>query len=131
MAVAEKNRNVIAGLFIAAGIMLLLSNLDIIDFNITHYIFRWQSILIFVGLLMFFKNENKNGIVLIAVGGVFLVSEIVSDIYIRLFDLWPVGIIIIGAFFIKKDRVTEREVVSEQLNEMAFFGGNKISAWCC
>lgn len=125
---SSRHSFLIAGLLILGGALLLLSNLDLIDINLSRYIFKWQSILMIVGLIIFIRKENRKGIILIAVGGFFLMVEFVSDLYVDLWDLWPGLLIFIGATLITQRRTVSGSSSSEGevINDMAIFGGNHV-----
>lgn len=103
----EKNRNFrnseggrVAGGLILVGIgaFLLLRNMG---FFLPDWLFSWPMILILVGIYSGFKHNFRNNswIILMAVGGFFLVSEFIPNLGLEpLF--WPLVIIGIGVLFI-------------------------------
>jgi predicted membrane protein len=83
------------------GFFLLLSNLNIITYDIRHWVLSWQALLITIGaiLLVDKRNDNKNaGLILIAIGGIFLLPKICHIDISRV--LFPLLIICVGIFFI-------------------------------
>jgi len=88
---------------IIIGIVILLSNIDIIPKNFHQYIFRWESFLILIGLLMIIiKGKIFSGIGAIAFGAYFLADDIfmLSDEWQIWF--WPGILILTGISYILK-----------------------------
>lgn len=102
----ENNKNttqreggrVIGGLIlVAVGAGLLLRN---IGYILPGWLFTWPMILILVGIYTGFKHNFRNNswIVLIAIGGFFLVSRFIPELGLEpLF--WPIIIIGLGILF--------------------------------
>jgi len=107
----EKNKNfsgrengrVIGGLIlVGVGVVFLLRNLGM-DYLFPNWLFSWQMILILVGIYTGFKHNFRNNswIILIAVGGFFLISDYMPEWGLKpLF--WPIIIIGVGIMFILK-----------------------------
>lgn len=103
------NKRVIIGaLFLLIGAVLTLDNLDILDFDLPRYVFRWHTFLIVIGIFMATVREKVGfGITLIIVGGVFLLQSMADyywwDYDFRdIFRLWPLVFVAIGASLILK-----------------------------
>ncbi len=90
-------------LVILAGLALLAINFDILPYYFRHVIFSWQMLLIAIGVISLSSSEKSTpGIILIMIGGFFLIPEI-FDLHIsfsRIF--WPVLLIAIGIFILVK-----------------------------
>ncbi len=123
------NINLIVGLaLVVIGGLFLLDNFDIIYFDMPLWIFRWQSILIIIGLILLVNSKNNTaGYVLITIGVIGWYPEI-----------WPVILIIIGFYILYRRREhtprTDNKIDSSQpsessqddyLNDVAIFGGGK------
>ncbi|NOT50729.1 MAG: hypothetical protein HOP10_05585 [Chitinophagaceae bacterium] len=90
------------GLFILLVGVAFLLKATVTD--IPHWVFTWQMLLIALGFFLAIKQIFTNGslfapLVLMLVGGAFLVPEIDPDITIKRY-VWPVVLIIIGLYFI-------------------------------
>ncbi|MFA8434879.1 MAG: LiaI-LiaF-like domain-containing protein [Marinifilaceae bacterium] len=88
-------------LLIAAGGLLVLSNLNIWPYNLEHYLFRWESFVILIGLLLLIvRKQVVGGLFMMAVGGYFLLD----DLYFFPCDwqkwFWPVLLLIGGGAMI-------------------------------
>ena len=90
---------IFAGLvFVLVGAALLLRNTGI---PLPYWLFSWPMILILVGLYSGVKhNFRKNSwIILIAIGGFFLIDRFIPDLHLAPY-FWPVVIIALGILFI-------------------------------
>jgi formate hydrogenlyase subunit 3/multisubunit Na+/H+ antiporter MnhD subunit len=98
----EHHPRVSFGLFlIVLGVALLVATNDMLHLGGVGDYFTWQSLLIFIGVLLILNLQFTGGIVLLAIGSWFMIEhldyklpEIVKTIY------WPAVIILIGLGFI-------------------------------
>lgn len=72
--------------------------------DVPNWVFTWQMLLIGLGFFLGIKQVVNKGslfapLVLVLVGGAFLVPEINPEITIRRY-IWPVVLIVLGLFFI-------------------------------
>jgi predicted membrane protein len=88
-------------LVIITGLLLLAFNFDIFPWDLRHIFFSWQMLLIAIGIISISNSESRTpGIILILVGGFFLVPE-VFDFHIQFVKLfWPVLLIAIGVMIL-------------------------------
>jgi predicted membrane protein len=64
---------------IAAGILLLGFNFDLVPGYIHHILFSWQMLLIVIGAVSLFTSENRTpGLVLLFIGGFFIIPRILD-----------------------------------------------------
>jgi predicted membrane protein len=105
----NSNRFIIGILLVIAGFILILEKTTVLpaplDNFIDDIIFSWQMLLIVIGVITLAGSGNKTpGIVLIAVGGFFLIPELFSD-YFRSFNFfWPALFIVIGVVLLINSR---------------------------
>lgn len=83
--------------------------------NLPDWVFSWQSFLICLGFFIGLKHRFKGSawIILILIGGAFLVREIYPDLAIRRY-LWPSILVIIGAVMILRPRRSQWECANEK-----------------
>jgi predicted membrane protein len=122
---------------LAAGLLLLVFNFDFLPYGWKHIFFSWQMLLIAIGIISIFGSESKMpGMILIFIGGFFLIPEIfVMHIsFFRLF--WPLILIGIGLMILSKRGIpgrwrrspeTTATVLPDEgyINETNIFSGSK------
>lgn len=96
---SNNSKNIIGGIIILIGILLLLKNLNI-DFFFPSWIFGWYMIPIIIGLVIGVNSnfQKKSSVILIAVGLAFLAKRIMHTDFGGI--IFPVLIIGLGAYFI-------------------------------
>jgi predicted membrane protein len=130
------DKRLITGIFILiAGALLLASNFGLLSYEVRRYIFRWEVILIGIGVISLFSNHKKGfGIVLIAVGGALYLRDLVYFNFNFWQLFWPAMLIIIGLVIIFhhtsfcKTRTTTKtstSVPGEELDEVTIFGSTE------
>jgi hypothetical protein len=96
-----QNGRVAGGLIlVAVGLVFLLRNMGMDDL-FPNWLFSWQMLLIVIGIYSGFKHNFRNNawLILISVGGFFLISEFIPELGLKpLF--WPIVIICTGIIFI-------------------------------
>lgn len=87
--------------FIVLGLVLLVATNDLLHLGSVASYFTWQTVLIFIGILLLVNLNFTGGILLIALGTWFLLDQIYVEIppYIKTL-FWPAVIIILGISFI-------------------------------
>lgn len=98
-------RALLGGIIILLGSLLLLSNLGILGFNITHMIFSWPVIVIVVGAVIYINSNDRAGLIIMLVGLIFLISKY---FYFNVWTLWPVLLIILGLYILFNIRRSPR-----------------------
>ncbi len=91
-------------ILVALGALFIADNFDILPYDIIDEIFRWQFILIIVGLVILFTSkDNFLGFILIGIGGLFLMREYIDySISDLIRDYWPVALIVMGLYILSK-----------------------------
>jgi predicted membrane protein len=122
---------------IMAGLLLLAFNFDILPYSWKHVFFSWQMLLIAIGIVSLFGGDSwLPGMILIFIGGFFLIPEIfiMHISFARLF--WPVLLIGIGLMILSKrgtrgrwrhrfDSTTTVLPDEGYINETNIFSGSK------
>ncbi len=108
----DKHRNVLAFVLIGIGMLWILRHLGVyfnfhvfwdnlfypfrtVFHNLAGFIFSWQIILIIIGLVLM-AGRRSIGIVLVVIGGVFLLPKLFFFPHFSLSFLFPVLLIGIG-----------------------------------
>jgi len=129
---STQKRFLIGILVLGVGTLLLLSNLGILNYEIKHYLFRWEVILIAIGFIMLLSHEGKGpGVILLLVGGTLYLR----DFFHFDFNFWqvffPAMLILAGVMILFKRRFhppdCEKKNMSDEdmIDEFAFFGGGE------
>lgn len=94
----KRDNNLVWGvLLMGAGILLLLSNLNFWPDFIHHYIIRWESLLMAMGLLLVIvRRKIVGGMALFGVGAYFFLEDLYPlgkdwDIW-----FWPILFLMVG-----------------------------------
>lgn len=118
-------------IFIVIGAVWALDNVEIIPWQIRHFVFNWENILIAIGAYLLITRENtKIGAILLALG-VFFALDDWFDIYVSLWNLWPLALVFIGIYLIGRNKSAEEtfgdENEKDTIDDTAIFsGGDKI-----
>lgn len=102
------------------GLFLIADLADIVPWRMRDFLFTWQALLIFLGLIFLSNKENKGtGVVLIVVGSFFLLPRVIDvpDYWRGLF--WPAMLIVMGLVVIFGSR---------RHGSATYFGGHKQKA---
>jgi len=131
----NENKRIIVGVLIMiVGAALLMRNFGIYSYYINHYIFRWEMILIAIGLVGILSHKGPHpGYILFIIGGAFYVrNEFNIFSGINFWQLFFAFIFIIaGIFLIFKRRSTFEckkghfgsSTGIDHIEEIAIFGG--------
>ncbi|MBW6491080.1 MAG: cell wall-active antibiotics response protein [Lentimicrobium sp.] len=134
----QRGRSMVIGLLIVAfGLLYMLHNLDVLDHKTWRAIFSWPMLLVAIGIVNLADRKTTWGLILLAVGGAFLIDRF-YDLPFNLFTFfWPAVLIIIGVGLIMSNssnkvftafhRIRNRSSVSDtdQIEDVAVFGGSE------
>jgi predicted membrane protein len=117
-------------IIVLTGLLLLAKNFGFIGHGLQHYIFRWEMILIVLGLIFITNRSNRStGIILLFIGGAFYVADI-WNLHLNFWQLFlPSLLILAGVMIIFKDKINApwgKTVFADDENhidETAVFGG--------
>lgn len=112
------NGKAIAGIaLVIIGFFALLKNFNVFPYWIEDIIFSWPMLLVVIGAVMTIQAKEKTaGVIVLAVGGFFLLPEIFDNFHMYNF-FWPLIFIIIGILLITKRHGKNRYSRSEDLSE--------------
>jgi predicted membrane protein len=97
----NSNRVIIGVVLVIAGFFLVIKNFGFLPDFIYNIIFSWQMLLIVIGLVMSLGSSRRTaGLILMAVGGFFLIPLVFSATFPQYNLFWPAIFIVIGIIFI-------------------------------
>jgi len=95
------NRVIIGVILVLAGLFLAIRNTGFFPDFIDHVIFSWPMLLVIIGLVMTLGSKEKTGgIIVMAVGGFFMIPLVFRETFHMYNMFWPSIFIIIGVIFI-------------------------------
>jgi predicted membrane protein len=95
------NRAIIGFVLVLVGLFLVLRNTGFFPDFIDNIVFSWPMLLVAIGLVMTLGSSDKTaGVIVMAVGGFFLIPMIFRETFHAYNMFWPSIFIIIGIIFI-------------------------------
>jgi predicted membrane protein len=126
-------RLIVGIIIILVGATILVSNFTPFTYEIRRYFLRWEMLLIGIGLITLFINENKGfSLILIVVGGIFYFKDIIdTNTQIDFWKLFWASMLIVLGLVIMFHHKTHRRMHMyskssvDVLDEVAVFGGSE------
>ena len=101
----SNNRVIIGVVLVLAGLFLVIRNTGFFPDFIDDVVFSWQMLLIVIGLVMTLgASEKTAGIIVMAVGGFFMIPLLFRETFHMYNMFWPAVFIIVGIIFITTKR---------------------------
>jgi len=95
------NRTLIGVVLVLAGLLLVIRNTGFFPDFIDNVIFSWPMLLVAIGLVMTLgASEKTAGIIVMAVGGFFMIPLVFRETFHMYNMFWPSIFIIVGIIFI-------------------------------
>lgn len=117
-------RLIIGSFLIIIGSLFLLDNFGYFNlelpYEVGRYLFKWQTIIIIIGLIAYFASHSKSaGIIMIIIGLIGFFP-----------GFWPLLLVLIGVYIIyKKNREHSTNLQQnnevDEFDDLAVFGGHK------
>lgn len=99
------NRVIIGVILVIAGLFLVIRNTGFFPEFIDNVIFSWPMLLVAIGLVMTLGGTEKTaGVIVMAVGGFFMIPMIFRETFHMYNMFWPSIFIIVGVIFIVSKR---------------------------
>ena len=103
----KDKRHLVGLILIFIGVVLILDNIRFIPDFIPWWIWTWQFLLITIGVFSLLTSDKIGpGVILIGIGSIFLLSNVLPDVWPHFFNwfdrsiFWYLIIIIVGASLI-------------------------------
>ncbi len=108
------NRPIIGVILVLVGLFLVMRNTGVFPEFIDHVVFSWPMLLVAIGLVMTLgASEKTSGVIVMAVGGFFLIPMIFRETFHAYNLFWPSIFVIIGITFIVSKRKGWNSVASK------------------
>jgi predicted membrane protein len=99
------NKPLIGVILVLAGLFLVIRNTGFFPDFIDNVIFSWPMLLVVIGLIMTLSASEKTaGVIVMAVGGFFMIPLIFRETFHMYNMFWPSIFIIVGVIFIVSRR---------------------------
>lgn len=129
----SNNRAIIGVILVLAGLFLVIRNTGFFPDFIDHVIFSWPMLLITIGVVMTLGGSEKTaGIIVMAVGGFFMIPLLFRETFHMYNMFWPSIFIIIGVIFIVTRRkgwhsITSKGIIGDDYVDYVnvFSGGER------
>jgi predicted membrane protein len=116
---------------ILVGLLFLANNLGILDYEIRKYIFRWEVILMALGIIFIFgRGKRSTGIILLVIGGAFYLRDFLDYSFSFWQIFWPGILILAGLMLIFRHQLDsgyhgKNSIFTGEhvIDEIAVFGG--------
>ncbi|MDX9948832.1 MAG: DUF5668 domain-containing protein [Bacteroidales bacterium] len=128
------NRVIIGVIMVLAGLFLVIRNTGFFPDFIDNVVFSWPMLLVTIGLVMTLgATEKTAGIIVMAVGGFFMIPLIFRETFHMYNMFWPSIFIIVGIIFIVSRRGSWSHSISGQkgasgddfVDYVSVFGGGE------
>ncbi len=118
---------------IAVGGILILQRLDLIPWGLADLLISWQMLIIAIGVFSFIGGNRVGGVILMAVGGFFILPELV-DVPREIRRIyWPLVLVAIGATLLFRQKGCSRQIKEgpreksfDEFDDFVIFGGREI-----
>ncbi len=101
----SSNKVLIGVVLVIAGLFLILRNTGIFPDFIDNVVFSWPMLLVTIGLVLTLSSAEKTaGIIVMAVGGFFMIPLVFRETFHMYNMFWPAIFIIVGILFIVSRR---------------------------
>ena len=129
----HRDRRVYFGVFlIIIGLIWILERLDYIPYYVDNILISWQMLLIGIGVFSMIGGNRTTGLILILIGGVFLIPEMVEIPYELRRIVWPALIVGVGVILLFRHKRSDEPILSEKarsndyFDDFNIFGGREI-----
>jgi predicted membrane protein len=120
-------------ILIVVGAILILERLNLIPWSIADVLISWQMLIIAIGLVVLMGGNRTGGIVMIGIGGFFLIPEMINVPYELRRLYWPLILVAIGFALLFKHRGCKTKIENgvgdedfDQFDDFVIFGGREI-----
>ncbi|WP_425389739.1 LiaF transmembrane domain-containing protein [Ekhidna sp.] len=120
----NSKRAIIGIILILLGTIFLLDNMGY-DMYLPYYLFSWPAVFVVLGVINLLSGNGKSSLIFFGLAAVFYLHHYNV---VRIGEIWPVILIIIGLTFIFRRRGQARNIAESSddvIDEVAIFGGTE------
>ncbi len=126
----KSNKSVVGIIFVLAGLFFAARYMNIVPNFIERFLFSWQALVIMIGIILTVKKENsRTGIILIIIGGIFLISKF-NFFWFDLSGLWFPAILVFVGIFIFGKSVNRRKKYSNRSHSEGLEDSDMVDRQC-
>ena len=122
MASSNKKSAIVGVILVIIGAVFLLDNLGF-DIEIPYYLFSWPAVFVILGIMNLLSGSIRASLIFFGLATVFYLHY--YDV-VRIGEIWPAVLILIGLSFILRRRSEPKganESEEDYFDEVAIFGG--------
>ena len=124
MSSPNSKRAIIGIILIALGTIFLLDNMGY-DMYLPYYLFSWPAVFVVLGVINLLSGNSRSSLIFFGLATIFYLHHYNV---VRIGEIWPVVLIIIGLSFIFRRRGQARNISESNddiIDEVAVFGGTE------
>jgi len=91
-------------LLIVLGVILILERLNLIPESMADVLISWQMLLVGVGILSLIGGNRTAGVIMIVIGGTFMIPELINVPHEIRRIYWPLILVLLGILILMKQR---------------------------
>jgi predicted membrane protein len=129
----QTNKRIYFGVFlIVIGSIWIFERLDLIPGFVGDILISWQMLLIGIGTFSIIGGNRTTGLILILIGGFFLIGEVVEIPYELRKIVWPMLLVGVGVILLFRHRKSDEPAFDSQarnvdyFDDFVIFGGREI-----
>lgn len=120
-------------IFIGIGAILILKRLNLIPLDLADILISWQMLLIAIGAFSLLAGNRVGGIIIMSIGGFFLLPDLVSVPYEVRRLYWPLILVAIGVAMLYRQKGSSHQIKHgtenksfDEFDDVVVFGGREI-----
>lgn len=107
-------------ILIVLGVILILERLNLIPESVADMLISWQMLLVGIGVLSLIGGNRTSGIILMVIGGTFMIPELITVPHEIRRIYWPLILVVIGIAILLRQRDNQKQIqFSEPVNPNA------------
>jgi predicted membrane protein len=97
-------------ILIVLGVILILERLNLIPESVADMLISWQMLLVGIGVLSLIGGNRTSGIILMVIGGTFMIPELITVPHEIRRIYWPLILVVIGIAILLRQRDNQKQI---------------------